>query len=358
MATKQLTLFKLRSGNEGSAFISCDKQLFQVVTMNAEGNDTTAIVPDWTQTSNQPTITLTLGKGCTATDLKWYYNGSEIVFPSSTFQKSSDGLQLKIVNNLASKDNLFTDNIKVTGELLDSEGQDSGKIEKSVDIPIYKASSNGWMVYINGGKTLSFSVNSTTLTAGIMNGGTKVDTFTNYVWYAANDLETQLGTGKTLNVTRSMVNGYQTFICKAFEGGTELDAESITIFDESDDIVIRYSVSNSDSTSLDNVEDSYHVPANASSCTVTPHVIVNGTEKTEKASSAAYLWKLTKVHANTQKKIGVISGNDDATTDVESEDSYNTTTSGTITVYDKDYVSIVGSTKLKVEVGIDTECNV
>lgn len=109
--------------------------------------------------------------------MKWYYNGSEIVFPSSTFQKSSDGLQLKIVNNLASKDNLFTDNIKVAGELLDSEGQDSGKIEKSVDIPIYKEPSNGWMVYINGGKTLSFSVNSTTLTAGIMNGGTKVDTF-------------------------------------------------------------------------------------------------------------------------------------------------------------------------------------
>lgn len=348
------SFFKLRNGKSAYVAISYDKQLAQVVALDGDGN-VSAIAPDWTTptegtNSNQPIISLKIATGMVATDLQWYYNNQLIVFPSSKFSVSGDLLSLKITSNLASKDNLFTDTVSVKGKLLDSSGYYAGDIDKSVEIPIYKASANGYMVMIDTtSTTISSDSPTTTLTAKILQGTQEVTGFTNYKWYAGLN-GTVIGTGKTLQVTRDMVTGYQVFICKAFSSGNaELDAESVTIYDESDNYNMTCTASSSVET-VANITKSYSVPANASSCTMTPHLSINNVEKTTGVS-----WTLTKVHGDTKRPIIEINGNSDATSDSDSDtntNSYNTTTSGSIILNEKDYNSIVGSKKSTVEVDV------
>lgn len=347
------SFYKLRNGKSTYVTISCDKQLAQVVALDGDGN-VSAIAPDWTTpsegtNSNQPIISLGIAMGMTATDLQWYYNNQLIVFPSSKFSVSGDLMSLKIISNLASKDNLFTDTISVKGKLLDTSGYYAGDIDKSIEIPIYKASANGYMVMIDTTSTTISSDNpTTTLTAKILQGAQEITGFTNYKWYAGLN-GTVIGTGKNLQVTRDMVEGYQVFICKAFSSGNaELDAESVTIYDESDNYNMYCTASSSVET-VDNISKSYSIPANASSCTMTPHLSVNNIEKT------GISWTLTKVHGDTKRPIIEIDGNSDATSDSDSDtntNSYNTTTSGSITLNEKDFNSIVGTKKAVVEVDV------
>ena len=196
--------------------------------------------------------------------------------------------------------------------------------------------------------TISSDNPTTTLTAKILQGAQEITGFTNYKWYAGLN-GTVIGTGKNLQVTRDMVEGYQVFICKAFSSGNaELDAESVTIYDESDNYNMYCTASSSVET-VDNISKSYSVPANASSCTMTPHLSVNNIEKT------GISWVLTKVHGDTKRPIIEIDGNSDATSDSDSDtntNSYNTTTSGSITLNEKDFNSIVGAKKAVVEVDV------
>lgn len=344
-------LYKLRNGKNSYTELSRDKQLQQTVALDGDGK-VTAIAPDWTQASNQPTITLGIGEGLTATDLQWLYNGTPIVFPSTKFSLSANGMSLKITDNLASATNLFTDTIGVTGTLLDASGYYAGSIDKSIEIPINKASANGYMVLINtiGGTSISASSPKTTLEGVLQQGASVVDGFTNFKWYSGLD-NTVIGTGKTLEVTRDMVTGYQFFVCKAYSiGNVELDAESITIYDKSDDYLIWVTaVSNKETI---NIDKTYRVPADATDVTLTPHISVNGTELTGKT------WTLNKLHYSSTKLIAEISDNNDATTDTDVEDNYNTSTSGSIVIKDKDYTSIVGSEKLYGEVLIIGRVNV
>lgn len=356
--TGGFSLYRLRNGKSAYVAIGCDKQLVQVVALDGDGN-VSAIAPDWTTpaegtNNNQPTISLQIATGMKATDLQWYYNNQLIIFPSSKFSISADLLSLKIISNLASKDNLFTDTISVKGKLLDSAGYYAGDIDKSMDIPIYKASANGYMVLIDATSTTISSDNpTTTLTAKTLQGAQEIVGFTNYKWYSGLN-GTVIGTGKTLSVNRDMVNGYQVFICKAFSSGNvELDAESVTIYDASDNINIYYSVASSVET-MDNLTSSYTIPANAGSCTVTPHLFLNNVEKT------GVSWTMTKLHGDTKRPIVEIDGNTDATSDSDSDTStnnYNTTTTGNIVILEKDSTSIVGAKKSFVEVTLITRAD-
>ena len=88
-------------------------------------------VPNWQQASEQPTIYLTLLSGGSlvqpAVGFKWYYEGTEIDFTQDTrFQQTTypvtygnDTLNMpaiKIVDNLATSDNVDVDLITFTGE--------------------------------------------------------------------------------------------------------------------------------------------------------------------------------------------------------------------------------------------------
>lgn len=94
-------------------------------------NGTTA-VPDWTIAVNQPIIYLTLLSGGTlvepSNEFKWYYNGEELTGGDTRFQMTTKtvtyGTQtatmpaLKIVDNLASSDNVDVDLITFEGSYI------------------------------------------------------------------------------------------------------------------------------------------------------------------------------------------------------------------------------------------------
>jgi len=354
-----LTLYKLRNGNTAAASLSNDKQLMQVVSLDPDGN-VSSISFDWSIPSNQPTITPVGSAGYTLSDINWYYNGDLITSANPKFLLNANG-SLKIVANLASASNLFTDTIKMIAVAMDPAGNNQGTVEKSIDIQIQRASSNGYTVLINAERTVLDATNpSTVLSAKLLLGATEQNGFTNFKWYKigsdalGNITYTQVGTNSaTLTVTRDDVTGSQMYLCKAFStGNVELDSGSITIADVADGYDIYFTCINGSETQ-NNVQKFFNVPASATSVIVKPHISVNSVELSTGAS-----WSLEKVHGDTQKLIAEIAGDSTETTDTETANTYNSVTnvsqeSVSITVYDKDYISLVGISKRQVEVQIN-----
>lgn len=62
MAKKQLFTIQVTEAETRKRIYIMRQTAFSGCNDEHKGNDTTAIVPDWTQTSNQPTITLTLSR--------------------------------------------------------------------------------------------------------------------------------------------------------------------------------------------------------------------------------------------------------------------------------------------------------
>jgi hypothetical protein len=358
-ASGSLTLYKLRNGNTTGVALSVDKALSQIVALDPDGN-VSSISPDWSVASNQPTITAVPLAGLALSDINWYYNGTLITSADSRFLLNSNGT-LRIIANLASASNLFTDTIKMTAFSMDSSGNNQGTVEKSIDVPIQRASSNGYTVLINAERTAIDATNpSTVLTAKLLLGATEQSSFTNFKWYKlgsdaqGNITYTQVGTNSaTLTVTRDDVIGSQMYLCKAYStGNVELDAQSITIADVADGYDIYFTTVQGTDTQ-NNIQKFFNVSASAASVTVKPKLSVNGTEKATGVS-----WTLEKVHGDTQKLIAEISEDTEKTTDTDTANSYNTVSnvsqeSAAITVFDKDYVSLVGTSKRQVEVQVN-----
>jgi hypothetical protein len=244
---------------------------------------------------------------------------------------------------------------------MDSSGNNQGTVEKSIDVPIQRASSNGYTVLINAERTAIDATNpSTVLTAKLLLGATEQSSFTNFKWYKlgsdaqGNITYTQVGTNSaTLTVTRDDVTGSQMYLCKAYStGNVELDAQSITIADVADGYDIYFTTVQGTDTQ-NNIQKFFNVSASAASVTVKPKLSVNGTEKATGVS-----WTLEKVHGDTQKLIAEISEDTEKTTDTDTANSYNTVSnvsqeSAAITVFDKDYVSLVETSKRQVEVQVN-----
>jgi len=357
-----ITLRKLRNGSTSAVTLNVDKQLLQLVAINdATGNATVA--PDWTVAANQPTITPMLvggATGMTLSDIRWYYNGDTYIGNvasgsiNSNFRINANG-SLTIIGNLASKDNLFTDTVTMKAEVTDTTGITSGNIEKSIDIPIQRASTSGYTVLIDStstvlGTTSSGSVvNSATLTAKVLQGVTDVTDSVTVKFF--NGLSDSTGTtGKTLTVSRSDVNGSQLYIARAFVGSTEVDAEGITILDSSDEYQVVTDVT--DGVNSQNNVTTYNVPESTALITVTGRAQRNGADIT--ASS----WVTSKVHADTQKLIAEVDGQSAFTTDTTVANSYNTTSTNTITVLDKDYINTSSGSKKRAEVFVIAQAEI
>ena len=357
-----VTLRKLRNGATSAVALNVDKQLLQLVAINdATGNATVA--PDWSQSANQPTITPTLigGSGMSLSDVRWYYNGDiyigniESGSSNANFRINSNDGSLTIINNLGSKDNLSTDTVTMKAEIIDSTGLTSGNVEKTIDIPIQRVSTSGYTVLIDStgtvlGTTASGSVNnSTTLTAKVLQGTADVTDSVTVKFYKGNT-DTAVSTGKTLTVTRDDVDGAQLYIARAFVGSVEVDAEGITIIDSADEYQIIMSCA-AGTDSQNNVTN-YNVPASATQTVVTATVQKNGITVT------ATSWVTSKFHADTQKLIAEVAEQTDYTTDSTVQDSYNTASTNSITVYDKDYVSSSSGPQKRSEVIVLAQCNI
>ena len=356
-----VTLRKLRNGATSAVALNVDKQLLQLVAINdATGNATVA--PDWSQSANQPTITPTLigGSGMSLSDVRWYYNGDIYIGNvasgsiNANFRINANG-SLTIINNLGSKDNLSTDTVTMKAEIVDTTGLTSGNVEKTIDIPIQRASTSGYTVLIDStgtvlGTTASGSVNnSTTLTAKVLQGTADVTDSVTVKFYKGNT-DTPVSTGKTLTVTRDDVDGAQLYIARAFVGSVEVDAEGITILDSADEYqIVINCVAGTDSQK--NVTN-YNVPASATQTVVTAIVQKNGTTVT------ATSWVTSKFHTDTQKLIAEVDGQTDYTTDSAVQDSYNTTSTNSIIVYDKDYESVSSGSHKRSEVTVLAQCNI
>ena len=227
--------------------------LFQVV------DTTTGIpTPDWTQTANQPIIQIGIrsaaGYPTEITNVAWAYDGKTLNFTyngsawvtannNSSFQARINGnyYELKIVNNIASKD--VVSNKQISYEISYVSNAHSDSIQGSIDVLIQQAGSDSHNLQITTNLVeLDASNTEATLTAVSYYGSTPVSIGTNgyaIEWYQDN---VKLGgqTGATLTVDRDMVSGGSIFVAKLLKDGNVVAQDGQRINDIADEYQITY----------------------------------------------------------------------------------------------------------------------
>lgn len=234
--------------------------LFQVVDTTT-GTPT----PDWTQTANQPIIQIGIrsaaGYPTDITNVAWAYNGVTLNFTyngdawvtasnDSSFQARINGnyYELKIVNNIASKD--VVSNKQISYEISYVSNAHSDSIQGSIDVLIQQAGSDSHNLQITTNLVeLDASNTEATLTAVAYYGTTPVSIGTNgyaIEWYQDGaKLEGQ--TGATLTVTRDMVSGGSIFVAKLLNNGNVVAQDGQRINDIADEYQITYTPTNAGS---------------------------------------------------------------------------------------------------------------
>lgn len=229
--------------------------LFQVVDTTT-GTPT----PDWTQTANQPIIQIGIrsaaGYPTEITNVAWSYdgvtlnftyNGSDWVTASNDllnrFQARINGnyYELKIVNNLASKDVVSNKQISYEISYVSNAHRDS--LQGSVDVLIQQAGSDSHNLQITTNLVeLDSSNTEATLTAVAYYGTTPVSIGTNgyaIEWYQDN-VKLSGHTGTTLTVNRDMVSGGSIFVAKLLKDGNVVAQDGQRINDIADEYQITY----------------------------------------------------------------------------------------------------------------------
>lgn len=246
-ATGSVTIRRIRYGDTVSMAFDVTGALVQYVN-----SQTGTVTPDWTNTTNQPTITpvVTSARSQTVTFLSvvWKYNGFELKFGTDgystntgyekTFYLDAKTGKLTIKKNLASTTNIASDTLEVT--LVVSIGGQEYTLTKSIDITIQPMGASSYSGYITTDKTfLKKDGEVATLTAHLMDGSGTVNP-SNVKWYSG---DTYLNKeGETLEVNRDMVNGSQLFIAKFYVAGTDtpIAVAGIVINDSMDDYQISF----------------------------------------------------------------------------------------------------------------------
>lgn len=234
--------------------------LFQVVDTTT-GTPT----PDWTQTENQPIIQIGIrsaaGYPTEITNVAWAYDGVTLNFTyngsnwvtannDSRFQARINGnyYELKIVNNLASKD--VVSNKQISYEISYVSNAHSDSLHGSIDVLIQQAGSDSHNLQITTNIVeLDASNTESTLTAVAYYGTTPVSIGTNgytIKWYQDN-VELSGHTGATLTVTRDMVSGGSIFVAKLFKDGNLVAQDGQRINDIADEYQITYTPTNAGS---------------------------------------------------------------------------------------------------------------
>lgn len=227
--------------------------LFQVV-----GTTTGTPTPDWTQTANQPIIQIGIrsaaGYHTEITNVAWAYDGKTLNFTyngsawvtasnDSSFQARINGnyYELKIVNNIASKD--VVSNKQISYEISYVSNAHSDSIQGSIDVLIQQAGSDSHNLQITTNLVeLDASNTEATLTAVAYYGTTPVSIGTNgyaIEWYQDN-VKLSGQTGTTLTVNRDMVSGGSIFVAKLLKDGNVVAQDGQRINDIADEYQITY----------------------------------------------------------------------------------------------------------------------
>lgn len=251
----------LKASGEGAS-------LFQTI-------DTTsgAVAPDWTQAANQPIIRLTprsaAGYPVSISSVIWAYAGVSLSFTfdgtnwvnentaayKNVFQArfNADGNpELKIINNLASKDAVSNRQISYAVDYVTAAHHETW--EGSVDVLIQQAGANSHMIQIAidnvelSGESGAATYQAT-MTVEAYYGINKVtigsDGYTTK-WYKDGTDNTNLiegSEGKTsLVVTRADIDGGGIYICKLFLNGNAVAQDQQRISDISDEYQIESTV--------------------------------------------------------------------------------------------------------------------
>lgn len=247
---------RIRNNDNLTISIESSQPLFQGVDKN---DDKATPFPDWTVDANRPILTpvvkSTKGNIVSLSNHSWSYNGNALTFNGSvsgSFQLTSDGKfgmdangRLKIFKNLATAASTASDNLTYQGTA--KVGQSSSQdVTAFVTILIQPMGNNSYMGYITTNRSILTEADgegTATLTARLWLSTTELTDFT-VKWKNASG--TVLGTGKTLAVTRSMVDGSALIICEFYHK----DAQNAcyragkTIMDSADEYIINGTVSN------------------------------------------------------------------------------------------------------------------
>lgn len=236
--------------------------LFQVVDTTT-GTPT----PDWTQTENQPIIQIGIrsaaGYPTEITNVAWAYDGKTLNFTyngSAWVTASNDILnrfqaringnyyELKIVNNIASKD--VVSNKQISYEISYVSNAHSDSIQGSIDVLIQQAGSDSHNLQITTTCVeLDASNTEATLKAVAYYGTTPVSIGTNgyaIEWYQDN-VKLSGQTGATLTVNRGMVSGGSIFVAKLLKDGNVVAQDGQRINDIADEYQITYTPTNAGS---------------------------------------------------------------------------------------------------------------
>lgn len=234
--------------------------LFQVVDTTT-GTPT----PDWTQTENQPIIQIGIrsaaGYPTEITNVAWAYDGKTLNFTyngsawvtannNSSFQARINGnyYELKIVNNIASKD--VVSNKQISYEISYVSNAHSDSLQGSIDVLIQQAGSDSHNLQITTNLVeLDSSNTEATLKAVAYYGTTPVSIGTNgyaIEWYQDN-VKLSGQTGATLTVNRDMVSGGSIFVAKLLKDGNVVAQDGQRINDIADEYQITYTPTNAGS---------------------------------------------------------------------------------------------------------------
>ena len=218
--------------------------------------------------------------------LKFTYNGSAWVTASNDrlnrFQARINGnyYELKIVNNLASKD--VVSNKQISYEISYVSNAHSDSLQGSIDVLIQQAGSDSHNLQITTNLVeLDASNTEATLTAVAYYGTTPVSIGSNEYtikWYQDN-VELSGQTGATLTVNRDMVSGGSIFVAKLLKDGNVVAQDGQRINDIADEYQITYTPTNAGSN--------YVAPNH--SATFNLSVTKNGNTYT---GSVAYSWQI------------------------------------------------------------------
>lgn len=259
-AQGSLTIRRLRNGITIFIALTPDKPLWQGVD-----EKTDAVGPDWSITTNQPTITpkvsTTTNPNIVIQDGNWFYNGSTtaIVFGEDGYEFDSrkrfrlnrENFALTITNNLATKDNYGDDVLTFKGTAL-IEGAEY-QVEKDIIIDITKVGSSSYTGHITAERNiLSNTSNTSKLTASLTVGLTNVNVADYYVkWFKGVRREEIIepddtDTDKITTIGLGDVHGSTLIIADYYlkDGDKLVDSASVSITDSTDEYKILYTSSN------------------------------------------------------------------------------------------------------------------
>lgn len=257
-AQGSVTIKRLRSGDTCFiSFIYNGVPLFQCVDPN-----TGAVSPDWTVAENQPVLTPNVvsarGNKVVLSGHQWSYNGILLVFSGATsgewtadstgrFQFNASTGALKIVKNLASKDNPASDTLHYACSA--SVAGVEQTLEKDVDIQIQSAGASSYtgMITPAGDTTLSEQNPTVTLNTALFIGGTTVADYA-VKWYRDDELWSGK-TGKSITVSRGDVDYTQLVVAEFYLSASDtapVDRDAVRILDAADEYKIEHRIVNAD----------------------------------------------------------------------------------------------------------------